>query len=146
MLITLPLALLGIGLLVYLLFVAATYVVPLYAGLSAGFTALHAGTSYTAALLLGATAFLIVILVGKTATRLLPSRAATVVILLLFAAPAGIAGYQVAYALLHLSGAGDWSVAFSLMAALATRLRSSEPLPDRHGILIFGTGAGNNQP
>lgn len=121
MLITLPLALIGIGLLVYLLFVAATYVVPLYAGLSAGFTALYAGTSYIAAFMFGATAFLLVTMGGKIAAQALPSPVAKGLVLI-FAVPAGVAGFQVAFALLHLSGAGDWSVALSILAALATAI------------------------
>lgn len=39
MFITLPLALIGVGFMIHLLFAAATYVLPIYAGLSAGFAA-----------------------------------------------------------------------------------------------------------
>lgn len=120
MFITLPLALIGVGFMIYLLFAAATYVLPIYAGLSAGFAALHAGASYTSALLLGILAFLLVIMLGHAATQLLPSRRARTAIALLFAVPAAIAGFQVASALLHLGDVGSWGVAPSLAAALAT--------------------------
>ena len=105
---------------IYLLFAAATYVLPLYAGLTAGFAALHVGTSVTSALLIGIGAFLLVIMLGHMATQLLPSRKAQVAVALLFAVPAAVAGFQVTSALLHLGGVGDWRVALSLAAALVT--------------------------
>lgn len=120
MFITLPLALIGVGFMIYLLFAAATYVLPLYAGLSVGFAALHAGASYTSAMLLGILAFLLLIMLGQMAMQLLPYRQAQIAIALLFAIPAAIAGFQVASALLHLGGVGSWGVALSLAAALAT--------------------------
>lgn len=120
MFITLPLALIGVGVMIYLLFAAATYVLPIYAGLSAGFAAVHAGASYTSALLLGMLAFLLVVMLGQMATQLLPSRHARTSIALLFAIPAAVAGFQVASALLHLGSVGPWDVMLSLSAALAT--------------------------
>ena len=123
MFITLPLALIGVGFMIYLLFAAATYVLPIYAGLSTGFAAFNAGASYTSALLLGMLAFLLVIMFGQVATQLAPSRHARIAIALLFAIPAAVAGFQVASALLHLGGVGNWDsldVTLSLVAALAT--------------------------
>ena len=119
MFITLPLALIGVGFMIYLLFAAATYVLPIYAGLSAGFAALHAGASVTSAMLLGILTFLIVVMVGQMAAQL-PSRYARIAITLLFAVSAAVAGFQVASALLHLGGVGAWGGALSLAAALAT--------------------------
>ncbi len=119
MFITLPLALIGVGFMIYLLFAAATYVLPIYAGLSAGFAALHAGASYTSAILLGILASLLVVMLGQMAAQL-PSRHARISVALLFAVPAAVAGFQVASALLHLGGVGGWGVALSLAAALAT--------------------------
>lgn len=118
--IALPLALIGVGFMIYFLFAAATYVLPLYAGLAAGFAALHAGVSYTGAMLLGITAFLVVVLLSQMAVQLTPSRNARIAVTLLFAVPAAIAGFQVASALMHLGGVGSWGVVFALAAALAT--------------------------
>ena len=120
MFIIVPLALIGVGFMIYLLFAAATYILPLYMGLTAAFAALHAGASYTSALLLGIIAFLFVILFGQIATQLLPSRQAHLLIALLFALPAAMAGFQVASALLHFGNVGSWNIALSLAAALAT--------------------------
>ena len=120
MFITLPLALIGVGFMIYLLFAAATYVLPLYAGLTAGFAALHVGSAVTTALMIGVIAFLLVIMLSHMVTQLLPSRRARIAVALLFAAPAAVAGFQVTSALLHLGGVGDWRVALSLAAALVT--------------------------
>ena len=84
------------------------------------FAALHAGASYESALLLGLLAFLLVVMLGQMVAQLLPFRHGRIVIALLFALPAGVAGFQVADALLHLGGVGSWGVALSLAAALAT--------------------------
>ena len=119
MFITLPLALIGVGFMIYLLFVAASYVLPLYAALSAGFAALHAGASVTSAVLLGILAFMIVIVLGHMAAQL-RYRYGRIAIALLFAVPTAVAGFQVASALLHLGGVGSWGVALSVAAALAT--------------------------
>lgn len=120
MFITLPLALIGVGYLVYLLFGAASYALPLCAGLSAGFTAAHAGASGTAALLLGIAVFMAVIAAGRMATLLLPSRYARLAVMLLFAIPAVVAAYPAALALMHLGGVGGWCIAAAGVVALAT--------------------------
>ncbi len=120
MFITLPLALIGVGYLIYLLFGAASYALPLIAALSAGFAAAHAGASGVGALLLGIAVFMLVIAVGRMATLLLPSHEARMALMLLFAVPAAILGYQVAYALLHFGGIGGWGVGIAAIAAIAT--------------------------
>lgn len=126
MFIALPLTLLGVGFMIYFLFAAATYVLPLYAGLSAGFAALHVGTSYTGALLLGIAAFLLVFVLSQVVVQLTPSRPARIGITLLLAVPAAIAGFQVAAALLHFGGVGSWGVGFALAAALATGVAAAK--------------------
>lgn len=130
MFIALPLTLIGVGFLVYFLFAAASYALPLLAGLSVGFTADHAGASGGSALLLGAAAFMLVIAVGRMATLVLPSRYARTAVVLLFAIPAAIAGFQVASALLHFSGVGAWGV----IAALAMALVTGTAAANRHGL------------
>ena len=120
MFITLPLALIGVGYLVYLLFGAASYALPLIAALSAGFAAAHAGASGVGALLIGVAIFMLVIAMGHMATLLLPSRYSRTAVILLFAVPAAILGYQIASALLHFGGVGGWGVALAAVAAVAT--------------------------
>ena len=116
--IAIPLALIGVGFIIYLLFAAASYALPLFAGVSAAFAAWHAGVPGIAAMLLGVVAFMSVIAAGRMATLLLPSPLARIVIALLFAVPAAIAGFQVASALMHLSGANGWSIPIALATAM----------------------------
>ena len=117
--INLPLALIGVGFLIHLLFKAASYALPLFAGTSAGFAAAHAGMSGSAALLIGFAAFLLVVAVGTVVHLLLP-RYARIALALLFAVPAAIAGFQVASALSHLASAGTAGTAAAMVAALIT--------------------------
>ncbi len=120
MFITFPLMLIGVGFMIYLLFAAASYVVPLYAGLCAGFAALHGGASYPGALLVGIIASLLVAFFSHAAIQLAPSRHWRTAITLLFAVPASIAGFQVASALMHFGNVGSWGIVFALAAAIAT--------------------------
>lgn len=120
MFITLPLMLIGIGFMIYFLFVAATYVLPLYAGLAAGFAALHAGMPYPDALLLGVTASLLMVFISHAAIHLTPKRHLRIAIALPFAVPASIVGFRVASALLQLGSVGRDGTVFALAAALAT--------------------------
>jgi hypothetical protein len=120
MLILLPLALIGVGLMIYLLFAAATFALPLFAGLSAGFAARHLGASDLNALLFGIVTILLVTSLRQIVTQLLPSRHARVAFTLLFAVPASIAGYEVASALSQLCGIGGLGVVLALAAASMT--------------------------
>ncbi len=126
--IALPLALIGVGFIIYLLFAAASYALPLFAGVSAAFAAWHAGVPGIAAMLLGLAAFMLVIAAARMATLLLPSASARVALTLLFAIPAAIAGYQVASALLHLSSAGAWSILIALATAALVGVAAAKRL------------------
>ena len=128
MIILLPLVLIGFGYLVYLLFAAATYVLPLYAGLAVGFAAFHGGASGMGALLLGFIAFVTVTALGQIATQMLPSRTARTAVTLLFAVPAATAGFAVATGLLHLGGIGSWGVVVALVAAIVTGTMTAKRL------------------
>ena len=120
MFITLPLALIGVGYLVYLLFGAATYALPLLAALGTGFAAAHAGASGTAALLLAAAVFMAVIAAGRMATALLPSRHARAAVMFAFAVPAAIIGFEIASALVHFSDIGTGGIVVAAIAGLVT--------------------------
>ena len=126
--IALPLALIGVGFIIYLLFAAASYALPLFAGVSAAFAAWHAGVPGIAAMLLGVAAFMLVIAAARMATLLLPSLFARIAITLVFAVPAAIAGFQVASALMHLSGAGGWSIPIALATAVVVGTAAAKRL------------------
>lgn len=125
---TLPLALIGVGFLIHLLFKAASYALPLFAGLSAAFAAMHAGTSGAGAIVIGTAAFIAVIAVGTIMTLLLPSRHARIAAALLFAVPAAVAGFQVASALSHLAGGGASGTAAAMVVALITGVAAAKRL------------------
>lgn len=124
----LPLALIGVGFLIRFLFRAATYALPLFVGLSAGFAAMHAGISGAGALLLATAAFMAVVAAGRMATLLLPSSSARAPVALLFAVPAAIAGFQVASALSHFAGAGVPGTVAALVVALVTGIAAARRL------------------
>lgn len=115
MVILLPLMLIGIGIFLYLLLGVASYALPLFAGLSVGFAASHAGMSGGAAFLAGLAAFLIVIAAARMLVELVPVRGTRLAVALLFAIPAAIAGASVVSALLRGIGPG-----WELVAVLAT--------------------------
>lgn len=126
MFIALPLMLIGVGFMIYLLFAAAASVLALYAGLAAGFVAFDAGASCPGAVLVGIAAAMLVLFVSHAAVQLTVSRGLRTAITLLFAVPTAIAGFQVASALLHLGGAGNWAIIFALAAAIATGVAAAK--------------------
>jgi len=117
MALTLPLALIGIGVFLWLLFAAAAQALPLFAGLWAGFAASHAGASGGTALLIGVAAFMAVIALGRALTALLPMRGARIGIILLFALPAAAATGSVVATLGQAAGIDHWLVALAVIAA-----------------------------
>ena len=123
--ITLPLTLIGVGFFICLLFAAASYALPLLAGLSAAFAASHAGAEGSAAMLLGVAVFMAVIAAGRLAVVLLPSRLSQTAIMLLFAVPAAIAAFQVASSLLNLTGGDKWVAIPTVGFALATAMHAA---------------------
>ena len=125
---TLPLALIGVGFLIHLLFKAASYALPLFAGLSAEFAAMHAGTSGAGAIVIGTAAFMAVIAAGTITTLLLPSRHARFAVALLFAVPAAIGGFQAALALSHLAGGGASGTVAAIVVALVTGIAAARRL------------------
>lgn len=123
--ITLPLTLIGVGFFIYLLFAAASYAMPLLAGLSAAFAASHAGAAGSTAMLLGIAVFMAVIAAGRMAGTLMPSRLSQSVIMLLFAVPAAIAAFQVASSFLTLTGGGKWGAIPAVAIAVATAVTAA---------------------
>lgn len=116
MVIALPLALFGLGFMVYLMFAAAAYALPLLAGLSAGFAASHAGASGITALAIGIAAFLAVIALGSALNVALP-RPARIGLILLFALPAAAATGSVALSLGRMAGIDEWAVIVAAIVA-----------------------------
>lgn len=97
--IMLPLTLLGVGYLIYQIFVGATLALPLAAGIAAGFGTSRLGCPPLFAILTGLLVFFAVIGTGRFAALTLTSPCARAALATLFAIPAALAGYSVAHAL-----------------------------------------------
>lgn len=85
--------------LIWLAFRAATFALPLYAGLSIAVAMTGRGYGHGAAILAGAVAGIVILVAGRLIAALVPSDGVRVGIAALFAIPAGFAGYQLAYGL-----------------------------------------------
>jgi hypothetical protein len=118
---TILLSLLGLGVLIALIVNLATFALPLYVAALAGRFAFETGAGYLGAFLVGAAAGGVALGIGQIAFAAVRWWPARVVIALLFAVPAAVAGYSVVHGL---SGIGieaeSWRRAFALSAAVAT--------------------------
>ena len=112
----LPLALIGLGLIVYFLFASATYALPLLVGLSVGSCAAAMGASTPTSLAIGILAWLAAIATGRFAALTVSSRFARISIQMLFAIPAAVAGFSVAAGFAALGG---FAAAGSILAPVA---------------------------
>jgi hypothetical protein len=125
----------GLGLFCWLLCALAVDALAFFAALSIAFAAFNAGAGVIGAAALGLIAgvgVLTLIRIGVAATRSWPLRLA---ITLVYAIPAGVAGYQLSGAFAGLGGAsGAWRDAMALLGALAiaaaARARLQAPSPD----------------
>lgn len=125
----------GLGLFCWLLYAAAVDALAFFAALSIAFAALNAGAGIVGAVALGLIAgvgVLTIMRIGVAATRSWPLQLA---ITLIYAIPAGVAGYQLSGAFAGLGGAsGPWRDAMAFLGALAVaaaaRARLHAPPPD----------------
>lgn len=128
----------SLGLFCWLLYALAVDALAFFAALSIAFAAFNAGAGVIGAVALGLIAgvgVLTIIRIGVAATRSWPLRFA---ITLIYAIPAGVAGYQLSGDFAGLGGAsGAWRDAIALLGALAVaaaaraRLQASPPDPAR---------------
>lgn len=108
----------SIGLLALTVFRAATHALPLFVGVSVGFTAARLGAGVPAAFGLGVLAG---VLVSAVAQRLASAPVGGWPVALLFSTAAAVAGFQASVALAELTGtAGAWAISAGLAGALAT--------------------------
>lgn len=84
---------------VWLIFRAAAYALPVCAGIALGLHLVETGHGHGAAILAGFGAGIAVLLLGQLLIAFLPSTALRLVIVAIFTVPAGFAGYQVGNAL-----------------------------------------------
>ena len=108
----------GLGVFCWALFNLAVFALPFFAGLTAGLAALHSGSGATMAIAAGFTVAVLTLILGQSIFTLVRSTAVRIVVALLFAAPAVVAGYHMALHLSALVAAADvWRQAFALVGA-----------------------------
>jgi hypothetical protein len=119
MLIGLVLGFLGLGFLCWLLFTLAVYALPFFAGMTVGLAAFHCGAGIVGAFIVGILAGGATLAFGQIAFATRRTPLTRVVIGLLYAVPAAIAGYHVSFALAGIGmSTGGWQQAFAVIGAI----------------------------
>ncbi len=108
----------GVGYLCWLLFTLAVYALPLFVGMMAGLAAYHSGAGL-GVLVVGFAAGAVTLVAGQAAFAAIKSPVLRVVIAILFAAPAAIAGYHATLALAHIGApSASWREVFAIVGAI----------------------------
>ena len=111
----------GVIFLCWLVFTLAVNALPFFVGLSAGMLALTSGAGTAGAAALGVAAASLTLVAGRFFFVVSTSRAIRVFMAALFAAPAAIAGYHVAYGILGLGEIDEaWRQALAVLGATVT--------------------------
>lgn len=131
MFITLPLTILGIGLLIYYLFGAATHALPIVAGLAAGFAAAALDLSAPLDVLIGAATAFVAIAAGRFVGLTARGPVARGMLVTIFAIPAMIAGGALGGALANLAGIAGLAIIVAPIAGLACGLVAANRLVTR---------------
>lgn len=133
MAIILPLTLLGLGLLVYYLFGAATHAPPIAVGLAAGFAATTLGISTPVAVLIGTASTFVTIAGGRFAGLTARGALGRGLLIALFVFPAAIAGGALGSALANLVGFASLALLAGPLAGLACGIVAADRLVARAG-------------
>jgi hypothetical protein len=96
------LSVVGLAYLCWILFALAVHALPFFCGVAAGFAAYHSGSGPIAAIVLGAVTGGIVLLIGQVAFTRLRSPPVRIMLAVVFAVPAAIAGYHAALGLAYM--------------------------------------------
>jgi hypothetical protein len=104
----------GLGFFCWLLFTLAVYALPFLAGLTAGLAAFHSGSGFIGAFVVGLLVGVTIVVLGQIVFATVRTPLIRLLIGLIYAVPATVAGYQLCFAL---AGIGVPAV------RLATRLR-----------------------
>src|SRR5450432_3202686 len=109
----------GIGGFCWLLFTLAVYALPFFAGLTAGLAAFHSGAGVIGALIVGVLAGGVTLAIGQIAFATVRTPLIRVLIGLLYAVPAGIAGYHASLGLAKIGVPSEgWREAFAIVGAV----------------------------
>ena len=126
----------GLGFFCWLLFTLAIYALPFFAGLTAGLAAFHSGAGVIGALIVGVLAGGATLTIGQIAFATVRTPLIRVLIGLLYAVPAGIAGYHASLGLAEIGVPSEgWREAFAIVGAFLVgatafaRMTLFAPLP-----------------
>jgi hypothetical protein len=131
----------GLGFLCWLLFTLAIYALPFLAGLTAGLASFDSGGGVVGALIVGFLAGGATLALGQIGFVSTRTPLLRVIIGLLYAVPATVAGYQVSFALAGIGmSSGGWQTAFAVVGAILSgvtafsRMTLFVPASDGQGI------------
>ena len=109
----------SLGFFCWLLFTLAVYALPFFAGLSAGLAAFHSGSGFIGALVVGFLVGVTVLVLGQIVLTAVRAPLIRLIIGLVYAVPAAVAGYQLCFALAGIGvPAASWQHAFAAVGAL----------------------------
>lgn len=114
------LVLVGIGFLYWLLFTLAVFALPFFVGLTVGMWAFHTGAGALGGIIVGVVTGGAIFGVGQIAMAFLPSAWLRLLIILLFVAPATVAGYTATHGIAQIvMPSATWQMIFSMIGAIA---------------------------
>jgi hypothetical protein len=109
----------GVGSFCWLLFTLATYALPFLAGLTAGLAAFQGGSGVIGALIVGALIGAATLAIGQVAFATTRTPLIRILIGLVYAVPAAVAGYQLSLGLAGIGvPAGNWQQVFAVSGAV----------------------------
>jgi hypothetical protein len=110
----------AIGFFCWLLFTLAVFALPFFAGLSAGVWAYHSGAGWLGAIVVGVVGGGLTLGVGQILLLTVRPMWAKPAIVLIFVAPAAIAGYHAVHGIVkHTMPSETWQIVFSIIGAIA---------------------------
>ncbi|MBY6243432.1 hypothetical protein [Methylosinus sp. Sm6] len=110
----------GIGFFCWLLFTFAVFALPFYAGLTVGAWAFHTGAGWLGGAVIGVIAAGVTFGVGQLALAFVPWTWLRLAIVLVYAAPATIAGYYATHGIAQMAmPSATWQMIFSFVGAVA---------------------------
>ena len=117
------LSIFGLGAICWLLFSLAVHALPFLAGLTIGLAAYHNGSGFIGAFVVGLLVGMTILVLGQIVFATVRTPLIRLLIGLIYAVPATLAGYQLCFALAGIGvPAGDWQHVFAAAGAVAVGL------------------------
>ncbi|MCP3418617.1 hypothetical protein NLM16_31360 [Bradyrhizobium brasilense] len=117
------LVIVGIGFFCWLLFTIAVFALPFFVGLTVGMWAFDSGAGALGGILVGLVAGGATFCVGRFALTFLPWTWLRILIIILFVAPATVAGYSATHGIAQMAMASaTWQLIFSVLGAVAVSI------------------------